>query len=211
MTTKKVSSSTKTRAPAKKVGEEGREEAPRRRRQDRRHIARRSPRRSAKTARQNRDEVGRQEGREVIGQDGGQQVGEHACSHRVRWPPHRTIDDEPPPAGGTSLVIVESPTKAKNIGKYLGPRLHACGRRSATCATCRPRSSASTSSTASRPTTSRSRGRRTSSPTSRRSPKGAREIFIATDPDREGEAIGWHVEQYLTQPKRQRSPRRFGA
>jgi DNA topoisomerase-1 len=32
--------------------------------------------------------------------------------------------------------------------------------------------------------------------------KGAREIFIATDPDREGEAIGWHVEQYFTQPPR---------
>jgi DNA topoisomerase-1 len=32
--------------------------------------------------------------------------------------------------------------------------------------------------------------------------KGAREIFIATDPDREGEAIGWHVEQYFTQPRR---------
>lgn len=32
--------------------------------------------------------------------------------------------------------------------------------------------------------------------------KGAREIYIATDADREGEAIGWHVEQHFTQPPR---------
>ena len=65
----------------------------------------------------------------------------------------------------------------------------ACGRRSVTSATCRRRSSASTSRTASRPTTSRSRARKRRSPSSRAAAKDASEVFIATDPDREGEAI----------------------
>src|SRR5262245_62165676 len=30
--------------------------------------------------------------------------------------------------------------------------------------------------------------------------KGADEIYIAPDPDREGEAIGWHVAQLLKKP-----------
>ena len=36
--------------------------------------------------------------------------------------PNAVVEDEgpPPPAGSTSLVIVESPAKAKTIGKYLG-------------------------------------------------------------------------------------------
>ena len=33
--------------------------------------------------------------------------------------------------------------------------------------------------------------------------KKATELFVATDPDREGEAIGWHVAQELRIPKQQ--------
>ena len=35
--------------------------------------------------------------------------------------------------------------------------------------------------------------------------KDATDIFIATDPDREGEAIGWHLAEELGAARRRRS------
>src|SRR5882672_6827292 len=32
--------------------------------------------------------------------------------------------------------------------------------------------------------------------------KGAKRLFLATDPDREGEAISWHLQEVLTEAKR---------
>ncbi|MBL0940266.1 MAG: type I DNA topoisomerase [Gemmatimonadaceae bacterium] len=110
-------------------------------------------------------------------------------------------DDEPAPAGGTSLVIVESPTKAKNIGKYLGRGYTV----RATVGHVRDLPAKKLGIDIDKgfaPEYVTIEGKEDILTDLKKLAKGAREIFIATDPDREGEAIGWHVEQYLTQPKR---------
>ena len=96
------------------------------------------------------------------------------------------------------LVVVELPAKAKTIEKYLGPGT-ACWPATAMSATCRPRTGRSIPTTASRWT-----GR--SIPTRRKqlkaitdAAKKADTLILATDPDREGEAISWHVQEVLRQ------------
>ncbi|MBY0492537.1 MAG: type I DNA topoisomerase [Gemmatimonadaceae bacterium] len=110
-------------------------------------------------------------------------------------------DNEPAPAGGTSLVIVESPTKAKNIGKYLGRGYTV----RATVGHVRDLPAKKLGIDIDHgfePEYVTIEGKEDILSDLKKLAKGAREIFIATDPDREGEAIGWHVEQFLTQPKR---------
>ena len=110
-------------------------------------------------------------------------------------------DLEPAPAGGTALVIVESPTKAKNIGKYLGRGYTV----RATVGHVRDLPAKKLGIDIDKgfaPEYVTIEGKEDILTDLKKLAKGAREIFIATDPDREGEAIGWHVEQYLTQPKR---------
>ncbi len=107
----------------------------------------------------------------------------------------------PPPAGGTSLVIVESPAKAKTIGKYLGRNYTV----RATVGHVRDLPAKKLGIDVDHgfePEYVTIEGKEDILGDLKKIAKGAREIFIATDPDREGEAIGWHVEQYFTQPKR---------
>jgi DNA topoisomerase-1 len=110
-------------------------------------------------------------------------------------------DDEPAPAGGTALVIVESPAKAKTIGKYLGRGYTV----KATVGHVRDLPAKKLGIDIEHgfaPEYVTIEGKEDILTDLKKVAKGAREIFIATDPDREGEAIGWHVEQYFTQPKR---------
>jgi DNA topoisomerase-1 len=113
------------------------------------------------------------------------------------------IEDElePAPSGGTSLVIVESPAKAKTIGKYLGRGYTV----RATVGHVRDLPAKKLGIDIDHgfaPEYVTIEGKEDILTDLKKIAKGAREIFIATDPDREGEAIGWHVEQYFTQPKR---------
>jgi DNA topoisomerase-1 len=108
---------------------------------------------------------------------------------------------EPNSAGGTSLVIVESPAKAKTIGKYLGRGYTV----RATVGHVRDLPAKKLGIDIDKgfaPEYVTIEGKEDILTDLKKIAKGAREIFIATDPDREGEAIGWHVEQYFTQPKR---------
>ena len=110
-------------------------------------------------------------------------------------------DFEPSPSGGTALVIVESPAKAKTIGKYLGRSYTV----RATVGHVRDLPAKKLGIDIDKgfaPEYVTIEGKEDILTDLKRIAKGAREIFIATDPDREGEAIGWHVEQYFTQPKR---------
>ncbi|MEN9592583.1 MAG: topoisomerase, partial [Gemmatimonadota bacterium] len=110
-------------------------------------------------------------------------------------------DDEPALAGGTTLVIVESPAKAKTIGKYLGKGFTV----KATVGHVRDLPAKKLGIDIERgfaPDYVTIEGKEDILTELKRVAKSAREIFIATDPDREGEAIGWHVEQFFTQPPR---------
>ncbi len=110
-------------------------------------------------------------------------------------------DDEPALAGGTTLVIVESPAKAKTIGKYLGKGFTV----KATVGHVRDLPAKKLGIDIEHgfaPDYVTIEGKEDILAELKRVAKGAREIFIATDPDREGEAIGWHVEQFFTQPPR---------
>src|SRR3989338_5852842 len=80
------------------------------------------------------------------------------------------------------LLIVESPSKAKTIERYL--------------------ENISTSS-ADRFTVRASVGHIRNLP---KSNKKASEIILATDPDREGEAIAWHIETLLKKDKKVNAP-----
>ncbi|MFQ5847797.1 MAG: type I DNA topoisomerase [Candidatus Methylomirabilales bacterium] len=100
-----------------------------------------------------------------------------------------------------SLVIVESPAKAKTITKFLGKgylvkasyghvrdlppnRLAVDVKRDFT------------------PQYQVVRGREKVMEDLRKTARGSQAIYVATDPDREGEAIGWHLVQELKPPKR---------
>src|SRR5215207_2341771 len=103
------------------------------------------------------------------------------------------IDDGPPPEpGSTTLVIVESPAKAKTIGKYLGRGY----RVRATIGHVRdlPEKKIGIDiENGFEPEYVTIPGKEKTLADLKTAAKDSREILLATDPDREGEAIAWHV------------------
>src|SRR5690242_4572994 len=111
-------------------------------------------------------------------------------------------DDElsPAPAGSQSLVIVESPAKAKTIGKYLGRGF----RVRATVGHIMDLPEKKLGIDIERgfePELIPIPGKEKTIAELKSAAKDSREVFIATDPDREGEAIAAHVAQQI-KPKR---------
>src|SRR5688500_9389184 len=101
-------------------------------------------------------------------------------------------DDGPPPVGGRSLVIVESPAKAKTIGKYLGRGYQV----KATVGHVRdlPEKKLGIDvDNGFQPEYVTIAGKEKTLADLKSAAKDSSQIFIATDPDREGEAIAWHV------------------
>jgi DNA topoisomerase-1 len=93
---------------------------------------------------------------------------------------------------GGSLVIVESPTKAKTIGKYLGRGYTV----KATVGHIRdlpPRKLGVDVENGFEPEYVTIKEKAKTLSEIKKAAKGAAHILIATDPDREGEAIAWHV------------------
>ena len=102
------------------------------------------------------------------------------------------VEEEPAEPGSTSLVIVESPAKAKTIGKYLGRGY----RVRATVGHVRDLPEKKLGIDVEdgfKPEYVTIAGKEPVLAELKKQAKDAREVFIATDPDREGEAIGWHV------------------
>jgi DNA topoisomerase-1 len=104
------------------------------------------------------------------------------------------IEDEgpPPEPGTTSLVIVESPAKAKTIGKYLGRGY----RVRATIGHVRdlPEKKIGIDiENGFEPEYVTIPGKEKTLADLKAAARDSREILLATDPDREGEAIAWHV------------------
>ncbi|HXE57151.1 MAG TPA: type I DNA topoisomerase [Gemmatimonadales bacterium] len=104
---------------------------------------------------------------------------------------------------GTSLVIVESPTKAKTIGKYLGRGYEV----KATIGHVRDLPTRKfgveidDARREFRPEYVTIKGKTKTLAEIRKAAKGAANVFLATDPDREGEAIAWHVAGQLDVPR----------
>ena len=105
----------------------------------------------------------------------------------------QVTDEGPPPEPGTtSLVIVESPAKAKTIGKYLGRGY----RVRATIGHVRdlPEKKIGIDiENGFEPEYVTIPGKEKTLADLKSAAKDSREILLATDPDREGEAIAWHV------------------
>ena len=95
---------------------------------------------------------------------------------------------------GTRLVIVESPAKAKTIGRYLGSGYTV----KASMGHVRdlPKSTMGVSAENNfEPKYLIPRDKSKLVKELKESVQGAREVILATDPDREGEAIAWHLIQ----------------
>lgn len=102
-------------------------------------------------------------------------------------------------ASKTNLVIVESPAKAKTIGKYLGPDYQVV----ASMGHVRdlPKSKLSVDvDNGFVPNYQPIQGKEDIIRDLKRAAKKSDKVFLATDPDREGEAISWHLKELLELP-----------
>src|SRR6266542_3605479 len=98
--------------------------------------------------------------------------------------------------GGTSLVIVESPAKAKTIKKYLGRSFDVLA--SVGHVKDLPKSKMGVDiEKGFTPQYDVIKGKAKVLSEIKRAARGASRVFLATDPDREGEAIAWHIAEEL--------------
>jgi len=108
----------------------------------------------------------------------------------------KTPAAKPRGAGGTALVIVESPTKAKTIGKYLGRGYTV----KATVGHVRDlpkRELGVDVENGFTPKYVTIKEKAKTLAEIKKAAKASSRVLIATDPDREGEAIAWHVASQL--------------
>ena len=102
----------------------------------------------------------------------------------------------------TNLVIVESPAKAKTIGKYLGPDYQV----KASMGHVRdlPKSKLGVDvEHGFTPDYQPIKGKEEVIEDLQKAAKKSEKVFLATDPDREGEAISWHLKELLGLPENQ--------
>lgn len=99
------------------------------------------------------------------------------------------------------LVIVESPTKAKTLGKFLGKKFKV----TASMGHVRdlPTKELGIDETTFEPSYVISPKAKKTAAELKKEAKTADKIYLATDPDREGEAIAWHVLNILTEKKKE--------
>ncbi|MBR0081455.1 MAG: type I DNA topoisomerase [Clostridia bacterium] len=96
-----------------------------------------------------------------------------------------------------TLVIVESPAKAKTIGKFLGSKYKVVASNGHVRDL--PKSTLGVDPEKKfKPKYITLRGRGDVLETIRREAKDAKRVLLATDPDREGEAISWHLAEILS-------------
>ncbi len=99
----------------------------------------------------------------------------------------------------TNLVIVESPSKAKTIGKYLGPDYEV----KASMGHVRdlPKSTLGVDIERDfQPEYQPIKGKEDTIRDLKKAAKASEKVYLATDPDREGEAISWHLKELLKIP-----------
>jgi DNA topoisomerase I len=104
------------------------------------------------------------------------------------------------PAVGKGLIIVESPTKAKTLKKYLGKGFDV--KASVGHLMDLPKSVLGVDvDNGFAPTYALIKGKQKVVDDIMEAAKSASRVYLAADPDREGEAIAWHVGQMLNLPK----------
>ena len=99
----------------------------------------------------------------------------------------------------TNLVIVESPAKAKTIGKYLGPDYRVL----ASMGHVRDLPKSKIGVDIDRdftPDYQPIQGKEDTIKALKSAADASKKVFLATDPDREGEAISWHLKELLELP-----------
>src|SRR6202050_4966965 len=107
-----------------------------------------------------------------------------------------------------SLVIVESPTKAKTIGKYLGKQFIV--KASLGHVKDLPKKNLSVAvANAYKPVYEVIEGKKKLIAELKTAAKGVSTIYLAADPDREGEAICFHLQEELQGTKKQKGPAFF--
>src|SRR5688572_11268109 len=98
----------------------------------------------------------------------------------------------------SALVIVESPAKTKSIGKFLGSKYRVESSKGHLIDL--PRSSMGIDIQDNfRPLYITIRGKGKTLGELRKAAKSSSEVLLATDPDREGEAISWHLGRALAE------------
>jgi DNA topoisomerase-1 len=102
-------------------------------------------------------------------------------------------------AASKTLVVVESPAKAKTIKKYLGPKYEVMASKGHIKDL--PKKLGIDIEKGFVETYEVVPGKEKVVEELKQAAKGVGEILLATDPDREGEAIAWHLAEELKQPK----------
>src|SRR6476660_9657566 len=140
--------------------------------------------------------------KKTAGAAAGRATAKTAAKRGARGRNAAPVEDEgpPPAAGTTSLVIVESPAKAKTIGKYLG-RGYRVRATVGHIMDLPEKKLGIDIEKGFEPELVPIPGKEKTIADLKSAAKDSREVFIATDPDREGEAIAWHVAEQI-RPKR---------
>jgi DNA topoisomerase-1 len=104
---------------------------------------------------------------------------------------------------GKKLVVVESPSKSKTIEKYLGSDYHVTSSKGhiRDLATSGKEGLGIDENDKYKPKYVISKGKRDVVKELKKDVKEADEVYLATDPDREGEAISWHLAEVLGIPE----------
>src|SRR5277367_168151 len=105
-----------------------------------------------------------------------------------------------------TLVVVESPTKAKTIKKYLGPGYEVLASKGHIKDL--PKKMGIDIEHDFKETYEVIPGKEKALSELKSAAENASEILLATDPDREGEAIAWHIDQELSGTKRSKKVRK---
>ena len=100
----------------------------------------------------------------------------------------------------TDLVIVESPSKAKTIGKYLGPGYEVKASMGHVRDLPKSTMSVDLDGGSFLPSYQPIKGKEDVIRDLKKAAKNSGRVYLATDPDREGEAISWHLKELLGIP-----------
>ena len=105
----------------------------------------------------------------------------------------------------SNLVIVESPAKAKTIGKYLGPDYKVLASMGHVRDLPKSKMGVDLEHNDFEPDYQPIKGKEETIAELQEAADKSKKVYLATDPDREGEAISWHLKELLHLPEEKTS------